>query len=132
MQYNCKLNEVTARKKANQVRETHTKTSQYKTLLIEYSIDHFLTEITGIQSCQTKYCNDPYNFHLRTDTNVLHSSQTRISESADLLIVRKEVEIVVYSLKGGKSPRVDNVAGELLKEGGEETTQSLTALCHRI
>ena len=44
----------------------------------------------------------------------------------------EEVEEAVHSLKAGKSPGVDNVPSELLKNGGEGTTSALTAKCKKI
>ena len=47
-------------------------------------------------------------------------------------MLRKEVEEAVRSLKAGKSPRLDNISSELLKNGGEATTIVLTAKCQKI
>ncbi|GFS15762.1 endonuclease-reverse transcriptase [Elysia marginata] len=47
-------------------------------------------------------------------------------------IQKSEVEAAVKSLKLGKAPGVDNIPSELLKAGGEEVKNILTALCQRI
>ena len=39
-----------------------------------------------------------------------------------LPVLREEVEEAVCSMKAGKSPGVDNIPSELLKNGGEATT----------
>ena len=49
-----------------------------------------------------------------------------------LSILKEEVEAAVQSLKLGKSPGVDNIPSELVKNGGEEFVKALTALCQLI
>ena len=49
-----------------------------------------------------------------------------------LFVLRKEVEEAVRSLKAGKSPEVDNIPSELLKNTGKATTTVLTAICQKI
>ena len=44
----------------------------------------------------------------------------------------EEDEEAVNTLKTGKSPGVDNIPSELLKNGGEATTKILTAICKKI
>ena len=39
---------------------------------------------------------------------------------------------VVHSLKAGKSPGMDNIPCEMLKNGGETTATVLTAICQKI
>ena len=46
-----------------------------------------------------------------------------------LPILKEEVEAAVWSLKLGKSPGVDNVPSELVKNGSKEVVKALTALC---
>ena len=43
-------------------------------------------------------------------------------------MLREEVVKAVCSLKGGKSPGVNNIPSELLKNGGAATTAVLTAI----
>ena len=47
-------------------------------------------------------------------------------------MLRKEVEEDVHSLKAGKSPGMDNIPSELLKNGGEATIAVLTVMCQKI
>ena len=47
-------------------------------------------------------------------------------------MLKEEVEEAVHSLKAGKSPGVDNVPSELLKNGGEATTTVLTATYQKL
>ena len=51
-----------------------------------------------------------------------YSRVTRLPHEAEsLCVVREEVEEVVRILKAGKSPGVNNIAFEPLKNGGEAT-----------
>ena len=43
----------------------------------------------------------------------------------------EEVAEAVCSLKAVKSPGVDNISSELLKNGGEATAMVLTAVCQK-
>ena len=47
-------------------------------------------------------------------------------------MLREEVEEVVHSLKAGKSPGVDNIPSELLKNEGKTTKTVLTVICQKI
>ena len=59
----------------------------------------------------------------------LWSDQTHTQEAKSLLVLREEVEVAVRGLKAGKSPGVDNIPSELLKNGGEATSMTvLTAM----
>ena len=53
-------------------------------------------------------------------------------EAESLPVLKEEVEEAVHSLKAGKSPEVDNIPSELLKNGSEATTTVLIALCQNI
>ena len=45
--------------------------------------------------------------------------QTTTQETESLSVLREEVEVAVGSLKAGKSPGVDNIPSEMLKNGDE-------------
>ena len=47
-------------------------------------------------------------------------------------MLREEVEGALHSLKAGKSPGVDNIPSEMLKNEGEAKTTALTAICQKI
>ena len=70
----------------------------------------------------TEYCGDLFNYELHQDTSLLQSNQTPTQEAESLSVLREEVEESVCNPRAGKSPRVDNVPSELLKNGGETTT----------
>ena len=57
---------------------------------------------------------------------------TATNSTLDLSVLREGVEEVVRSLKASKSPGVDNIPSELLKNGGEATTIVLTAICEKF
>ena len=59
-------------------------------------------------------------------------TRPRTQEAESLPVLREEVEEAVPRLKAGKSPGVDNIPSELLKNGGDATTTVLTALCQKI
>ena len=67
-----------------------------------------------------------------TNTTSIQSSQTSAKEAESLPMLRVEAEEAVRSLKAGKSPRVDKIPSELLKNGGEATTTVLTAIYQKI
>ena len=90
-------------------------------------------ESTAVLNQWTEYCSDLYSYELHPDTNLLQSSQTSTQEAESLPVLRQEVEEAVQSLKAGKSPGVDNIPSELLKNGGETTTTTvLTVICQKM
>lgn len=54
------------------------------------------------------------------------------SNPEDLQVLHKDVKQAVWSLKGGKCPRVDNVLAELIQGSGEEIVKNLTTLFRKI
>lgn len=84
-----------------------------------------------LDSTDGLYCKHLYNFQLKTNSNI-ENNETRDSEPAELLVLQEEVKRAVHSLKGGKSPGVDSVPAELLKQGEEETPKTPTVLCQRV
>ena len=47
-------------------------------------------------------------------------------------VLDEEVKEAMNSINKGKSPGVDNIPGELIKNGGEEMVKALTTICQRI
>lgn len=101
--------------------KTLNKTCQYKTS--QDSSGPLLTENNAVLIEWTEYYKDLYNFQLKKQNKT-----TKTSELADQPVLREEVERIVCRLKGGKSPGVDNVPAEPLKQGEEETTNAFPAL----
>ncbi|MGL4418375.1 MAG: reverse transcriptase domain-containing protein [Plesiomonas shigelloides] len=119
-------------KKAYQTIKTLTKTQQRSAKVIENSNGQLLTENAAVLNRWTEYCRDLYNHKTEPDTNILQNDQYEVRKAEDVPVLAEEVEAAIRSLKGGKSPGVDNVPAELLKLGGEMTTKILTILCQKI
>ena len=106
-----------------------TKTQQHTSAVIEDSSGNILTKSTAVLNRWTEYWSILYNYELHPDTSLFQSNQTPTQEAESLPVLREEVEEAVQSLKAGKSPRVDNIPSELLKNGHETTPTVLTAIC---
>lgn len=64
-----------------------------------------ILESIAVQNIWTEFCNNLYNFQLRTDINIFQVNQTTAKEPADLSERRK-------------SPGIDKIPGELLEQDG--------------
>ena len=100
-----------------------TKPHQTKTSVIEDKDGNLLTEETVIIERWTEYCEELYNYEIRPDSSILDSNSDTNREPGDAPIMKKEVEEAVRSLKGGKSPGVDNIPAELMKHAGQSSSQ---------
>ena len=109
-----------------------TKTQQHEPAVIEDSSGNILTESTAILNQWTQYCIDLYNYELHPDTSLLQSNQSNTQAAESLPVLREEVEKAVRNSRAGKSPGVDNIPSELLKNGGETTPTVLTVICQKI
>ena len=54
--------------------------------------------------------------------STLKSKQTPTQQPESLPLLREEAEDAVHSLKAGKSPGMDNIPSELLKNGSKKIT----------
>ena len=88
-------------------------------------------ENTAVLNRWTEYCSGLYNHEHHPNFSLLQSNQTSTREAESLPVLREEVEEAVRSLKAGKSPGVDTVPFELLKNGDEGITV-LKAICQKI
>ena len=83
-------------------------------------------------ACMAIYCPTPgfkgRTFKLRVLTRWDFNFCVRSSPLRGVLM--EEVEEAVHGLKAGKSPGVDNIPSELLKNGGEATT--VLTICQKI
>ena len=109
-----------------------TKSQQQKSAVIEDSSGNISTESTAILNQWTQYCIDLYNYELHPDTSLLESNQSTTQEAESLPVLREEVEKAVRNSRAGKSPGVDNIPSELLKNGGKTTKTVLTVICQKI
>ena len=80
----------------------------------------------------TEYCKGLYNYEIHPDNLLLQTDLPSMDGKDSLPILKEEVEAAVQSLKLGKSPRVNNVPSELLKNGGKAVVKALTALGQQI
>ena len=109
-----------------------TKSKQRKSAVIEDSSRDILMESTAILNQWTEYCSDVYSYEHHPDTSLLQRNQSPTQEAESLPVLREEVEEAVRNPREGKSPGVDNIPSELLKNGGETTPTVLTVICQKI
>ena len=111
-------------REANDVRSNTlkvlSKSQQHKSAVIEDSSGNILTKSRAVLNQQTEYCSDLYNYELHPDTSLLQSNQTRSQEAESLPVLKEEVEEAVRNPKAGKSPGVDNIPSELLKNNNNK------------
>ena len=91
-----------------------------------------MRESTALLNQWTEYCSDLYNYELHPDISLLRSNQTTTQEAESLPVLREEVEEAVRNPRAGKSPGVDNIPSEILKNGGVTATTVLTVMCQKI
>ena len=58
---------------------------------------------------RTEYCRELYNFESKPDPNVLDDDPQE-REPETLPVIREQVGEVIYGLKTGKSPGMDNIS----------------------
>lgn len=69
----------------------------------------------------------PKQFPAEERCKHLSKCQSRASVPADLPALQEEVERAACSLKKEKSPCIENIPAELLKQGGDRTIKALNA-----
>ena len=89
-----------------------------------------LTKECQILNGWTEYSCELYNYKANGDPSVLNCPQTDIED--DHLILRREVEAAVQSLKKGKSAGVVNIPADLVQAGGGDVITVLTTICNKI
>ena len=117
-------------KRAYQLVKDLTTVKQGKATTVQARSGKCLTEEREILNRWTEYCTELHNHKANGDPSVLGCPQTYTED--DHLILSKEVEAAVQSLKKGKSAGVDNLPAELVQAGGEDVITALTAICNRI
>ena len=75
----------------------------------------------------TEYCSNLYYYNSKKDTLILNATEPTYVDNYQIL--RGEVEAVIWSLKNGKSPRMDNLTRELLKYISENMSTLITDIC---
>jgi len=55
-----------------------------------------------------------------------------VTDTDNYPILREEVEAAVKSLKKGKSPRIDNIAKELVQAEGDDVISTFHKICSKV
>ena len=124
--------EIGNSKNAYSVLKSLTKTSQLRTAVINDQDGKLITDSKKVLKRWIEYCKGLYNYEIHPDTSLLQTDLPSTDGEDSLPILKEEVEAAVQSLKLGKSPGVDNIPSELVKNGGKEVVKALTAVCQWI
>ena len=73
-----------------------------------------------------EYCKDLYNYLIDPDISLLQINIHGNEEVTELSILKSEIKYAIKKLKNGKSPGIDNISSELIKEGGTLLKELLT------
>ena len=117
-------------KTAYQLVKDLTTVTEGKAIAVQDRSGKCLTEERQILNRRKEYCSELHNHKANGDLSVLNCRQTDTEDGH--LILRKEVEAAVQSLKKGKPAGVDNIPAELVQAGGEDATSALTTICNKI
>jgi hypothetical protein len=89
---------------------------------------------TEIVQRWTRYCSELYKEQLdQNTTEILIKELKEISPPCrdnNNDILKEEVERAVRRLKNNKSPGIDNITGEMIKNGGEMVVKEIHELCN--
>ena len=105
-------------KRAYELVKDLTTVKQGKATTVQDRSRKCLSEEQQILNWWTEYCSVLYNYKANGDPSVVNCPQTDTED--DHLILRKEVETAVQSLKKGKSAGVDSIPAELVQADGED------------
>ena len=119
-------------KKAYTTLKLITNSSSRKTSIIKDKTGTPLADDKAKMERWTEYCKELYNYSINPDIPLLQTNTLANKEVTILPILKSEVEYAIKKLKNGKSPGIDNVSSELIKEGGQVLTKLLTDLCQKI
>jgi len=75
-----------------------------------------------------EYCSELYSDDQKQDTQILielDQISPEVDEEVDKPILMVEVEATVWKLKNNKSPGIDGIPAELIKNGGQALVQAL-------
>ena len=117
-------------KRAYQLVKDLTTVKQGKATTVQDRSGKCFTEERQILTRWTEYCSELYNYKANGDPSVLNCSHT--DREDDHPILCREVEVVIQSLKKGKSAGIDNIPAELVQAGGEDVITALTTICNKI
>ena len=114
-------------KRAYETLKSLTRTPSRSTSIIEDKNGQPLAEENSILKRWTEYCQELYNYPIKSDHSIIISQNT--DNVDELPILKSKVEDSIQKLKEGKSLGIDNIPGELLKYGGDAIVNVFTELC---
>ena len=117
-------------KKAYKLVQDLTGTKQERTTTMQDKGGKCLTENEDILKRWTEYCSELYHYRATGDPEALNVLPA--TNNAHHPILCEEVEATVKSPKKGKSAGVENIAAELLQQGGEAMVNALLNICNKI
>ena len=117
-------------KRAYQLVKDLTIMKQGKATTVQNRPRKWFTEERHIQNRLTEYYSELYNHKASGDPSVLNCPHTDTENNH--LILSKEVETAVQSLKKEKSAGVDNIPAELVQAGGEDVITALMVISSKI
>ena len=117
-------------KRAYQLVKDLTTVKQGKATTVQDRLGKCLREERQILNRWTEYCSELYNHIASADPSVLNCPHTDTENNH--LILSKEVETAVQSLKKEKSVGVDNIPAELVQAGGEDVITALMVISSKI
>ena len=129
---NKDMNNNRSNKKAYNTLKLLTKRNQKKTMIILDKDDKPIAEHEAVMKRWTEYCNELYNYPIKTNVKLNHNEANKAEADTSLPILESEVEHAIKSLKDGKTPGPDNIPSELIKHGGENIQKLSTSLCQMI
>ena len=93
-----------------------------------------LQEKADVKKRWTEYCSGLYTDGGNSDFVVKELDQIAPPPNEDELqdILYEEVAAAVKKLKKGKSPGIDDIAGEVVQAGGEKVTEEIHLICKQI
>ena len=88
--------------------------------------DKPIAEHGAVMKRWIEYCNELYNYPIKTNVKLNHNEANKTEADTSLPILESEVEHAIKSLKYGKTPGPDNIPSELIKHGWENLQKLLT------
>ena len=99
--------------------------------MIEDKNGNLLTDSKAVLDRWSEYCKELYQHPIKVDETLIGTEKSDPNPEPTQ-VLEEEVKEAMNSIKKGKSPGVDNIPGELIKNGGEEMVKAVTTICQRI
>ena len=117
-------------RKAYALVKSLTTTKKPRVNVIEDKNGKLLTNNEEVIERWREYCHGLYNHTAVVDTSIIEEEMEKIDEEDEPPIIRSEIEEAIKHLKSNKAPGIDNINGELIKEGGTEIVDILLKICN--